>query len=168
MIDQTTSANFLSPFGYRFVLTRAPNLVYTVQAIDIPGIALSVAEINNPFTRIPTSGKIQFGELNVSFKVNESLDNYLEIFDWMIGLGFPSDFSQYNRLKNNTDLDKGISSDIIVSILDSSKNAKIRVDFTDAFPVEIGPLSFDASLPNMQYVTANVRFRYLKHEFTKI
>lgn len=168
MIDQTTSTNFLSPFGYRFVLTRAPNLVYTVQSIEIPGINLSVAEINNPFTKISTSGKIQFGDLNVSFKVNESLDNYLEIYDWMTGLGFPSDFSQYDKLKNNSNQDKGISSDIIVSILDSSKNSKIRVEFTDAFPVAIGPLVFDATLPNMQYVTSSVRFRYLKHQFTKI
>jgi hypothetical protein len=167
-MDQTTNTNFLSPFGYKFVLSRAPNLNYTIQSIDIPGIQLSVAEVNNPFTRIPTSGKIMFGELSVEFKVNESLDNYLEIFNWMIGLGYPSDFRQYDKLKNNQDLDKGISSDIKVLLLDSSKTSTVSVEFTDAFPIQLSPMRFDATLPNMQYVTATATFRYLKHEITKI
>jgi hypothetical protein len=109
-----------------------------------------------------------FGELSVEFKVNESLDNYLEIFNWMIGLGYPSDFRQYDKLKNNQDLDKGISSDIKVLLLDSSKASTVSVEFTDAFPIQLSPMRFDATLTNMQYVTATATFRYLKHEITKI
>ena len=54
------------------------------------GLDLGVATQNNYLTDIPRPGeKITFGDLTLSFLVDEDLSNYLEIQNWMRGIGFP-------------------------------------------------------------------------------
>ena len=94
--DQPTNRNYLSPVGYRFTLKRAPNVEFFVQRVRIPGLTLPVVERPTPFVKIPEPGDhLEFDTLSVTFKINEDLDNYLEIFDWMIALGKPEKFEQY-------------------------------------------------------------------------
>ena len=42
--------------------------------------------------------KVTYQTLDVSFLVDENLNNYKEIHDWIIGLGFPQDHKQFKNL----------------------------------------------------------------------
>ena len=43
--------------------------------------------------------KIQFGDLTIRFLVDEDLSNFMEIQNWIRGLGFPEKLSQFSDLE---------------------------------------------------------------------
>ena len=49
---------------------------------------------------IPVPGdKLCFGDLEITFLVDENLENYREIHGWMYGIGFPKEETIYRLLK---------------------------------------------------------------------
>ena len=61
----------------------------------MPGLDLGVATQATYLTDIPRAGeKLTFGDLTLTFLVDEDLSNYLEIQNWMRGLGFPESLDQ--------------------------------------------------------------------------
>ena len=48
-------------------------------------------------TPIP-GDKISFGDFDLEFIVDEDFENYLEIHNWIRGLGYPKDVGEYQRL----------------------------------------------------------------------
>ena len=49
---------------------------------------------------IPIPGdKLDYDNLNITFLVDENLENYREIHGWLTGLGFPKDHSQFRALQ---------------------------------------------------------------------
>ena len=85
-----TNRNFLSPVGFKFALKRSPAVAFFCNEANIPSMDLGVAEQPTYLKNIPTPGdKIQFGDLNLRFLVDEDLKNYMEIQNWIRGLGFP-------------------------------------------------------------------------------
>ena len=48
---------------------------------------------------IPTPGdKIEFGDLSLRFLVDEDLSNYMEIQNWIRGLGYPEEVQEFRDL----------------------------------------------------------------------
>ena len=84
---KTTNPNFLSPLSFKFILSRTPNLNFDVQTVRLPGMSLSSTDTATPFVTIPNSGKITYSPLTITFRVNEDMSDYLEINNWMEGLG---------------------------------------------------------------------------------
>ena len=147
--------NFLSPLNFSLKLNRAPQMEYAVQRVVVPGLNLSTAITPTPFVSIPHEGSVSADDLVVSFKVGEDLSNYLEIVNWITALGHPDDLAHYENLK----------SDCTVGIFGSNKRPQVSVRFTDAFPVSISPLQLDVTENTVQYVTADVTFKFLRHYF---
>ena len=48
--NQPTNKNFLSPLGFRFILSRTPNIEYFCQAATLPNMVMAEALTANPFT----------------------------------------------------------------------------------------------------------------------
>jgi len=153
----TTNKNLLSPLGVRFVLNRLPNVEYFCQTANLPGITINEVPQTNPFVTIPRPGdKVTYEPLNIRFKVDENMENYIEIHNWIIGLGHPQNFDQYKNLKDN-DL---VFSDASIVILSSNNNPSIRVSFKDLFPLSLSSLLFDVTQTEIQYLEADANFRY--------
>jgi len=113
-----------------------------------------------------------FGDLNLSFLVNEDLDNYYEIYKWLKGLTTPKhqeEFYQYLNTVNEKgrpkDFDKQMS-DARLLILNSNYNAISIVNFFNIFPTSLSTLEFDASATDINYFTAQVNFKYTLYEIT--
>ena len=171
--SQVTNKSFLSPLGFKFVIKKTPNVNYFVQSVSLPSITLNRVDVPNPFIKIPLPGDhLDFGELTLTFKVDEDLKNYLEIYNWMIGMGFPDDFDQYKDVdvirggKNTGNVDRmsggGIYSDATLSILSSAMNVNHNVTFIDAFPTALQELQFLTTDTDVNYLTATVSFTYRK------
>ena len=63
-----------------------------ISFFDGSDLSLGEAVIPTPYKDIPIMGdKITFGNLDVSFIVDEHLENYVSIHNWLIGIGFPKD-----------------------------------------------------------------------------
>jgi hypothetical protein len=51
---------------------------------------------------LPTPGDIiEFGDLSLRFLVDENLENYMEIQNWIRGLGFPENLQQFDDLEKS-------------------------------------------------------------------
>lgn len=172
-ITNTTPANpnFLSPFGFKMNLQRTPNLNFFIQSISLPGVSMGFATTPTPFVPIPQPASLTYGDLTVTFKVSEDLTDYLEIYNWMQDVGLSVGFDAAARLTNSYpigDPNRGFKSDLTISILNSAMKPNIRFRFFDAFPIDLSSIEMDATLTDMNYVTATATFRFMRTEILDI
>lgn len=161
--NQPTNKNFLSPLGYKFVLARAPNIEYFVQRVTLPGVTLPVISSPTPFVKLPIPGDhLDYDTVQITFKVNEDLDNYLELYNWMVALGKPESFSQYTLhdrpYKSMNEQKDTVLSDITLTILSSAMNANVEFKMRDCFPITLSSLDMDSTLTDVQYIEATATF----------
>ena len=165
--------NFLSPIGFKFILSRTPNVDYFCQAASIPNVEIGVREIQTPVKDYSLPGdKMTIGDLNLRFLVNEDLDNYYEIFKWLKGLTNPKHQKNFQKYLASVD-EKGrpeefdkMMSDARLLILNSNYNTISTVNFFNIFPTSLTTLEFDASATDVNYFTADVNFKYTLYEIT--
>ena len=163
--DQPNNVNFLSPLGFNFAIKKLPNTNYFVQSVNVPSVQMGDAIMPTPFVNIPTIGdRISYAEFQVSFKVDEDLRNYIELYDWMVQLGFPEDFSQAKNIYGTgTSVDfriDGPYSDATITVLNSAMRPNLEVLFEDAYPISLSDLQFSATSPSVDYIECQVTFRY--------
>ena len=160
LTNQPTNPSFLSPLGYKMTIKRTPNLNFFIQSVSVPSVTLGTAEVDTPFTKIPFPGtRLTFGNLSVTFKVDEDMKNYLEMFNWMKELGFPDNFAQYQNIASKSLYSgEGVFSDVTLLVLTSAMNPNIEINFLDCFPVDLSELSFDSTAADVEYLTATVTF----------
>ena len=166
---QIKNRNFLSPTGFQFNLARAPKVDIFSNSARIPGITLGEINVGNYLKSVPVPGdQVQFEDLTLSFLVDESLENYLEIHNWIYGLGYPKSVDQFKQIvldRNTGDIDNLKQfSDGTLSILNSNFNPMAYVRFTDMFPISLSTLEFTAQENDYTYFTATVTFKYLLYE----
>ena len=166
---QIKNRNFLSPTGFQFNLARAPKVDFFSNSARIPGITLGEINVGNYLKSVPVPGdQVQFEDLTLSFLVDESLENYLEIHNWIYGLGYPKSVDQFKQIvldRNTGDIDNLKQfSDGTLSILNSNFNPMAYVRFTDMFPISLSTLEFTAQENDYTYFTATVTFKYLLYE----
>lgn len=160
--EVTANKNFLSPLGYKFVITRLPNVDYFCQSISFPTVTLNATSVPNPFQRLPVAGtELTYGNVAVNFKIDEDLTNYKEIYNWMLALGFPESYEQYRALAEKSSVDsQRTRSDASLVILSSSKNPRHEVKFFDIFPVSLTGMKFDSTMNDVAYLEATAEFTY--------
>ena len=114
IVGQIENRNFLAPTGFKFQLNRTPKVTYFGNAVNIPSIDLGVAQYTNYLRDIPLPGdKIEFADLRLRFLVDENLENYMEIQNWMRGLGFPESLKEiYGFQQEKSDLSQPIKSQL--------------------------------------------------------
>lgn len=162
--NQIQNRNFLSSVGFRFLLTRYPKVSFFCNSARIPEINLSVANQPTYLKDIDIPGeKIQYGDLYLKFLIDENLENYMAIHNWITGLGYPESTSQYRNLVTTPEGlrdPKQAFSDGSLLILNSNFRQIADVKFKDLFPVSLSSLDFDATQTDINYFTAEVTFKY--------
>ena len=171
--SQPDNKNFLSPVGFQFSIQKLPHVNYFCQSANIPDITLSQTELTNPFVNLPSPGtKLTFGALDITFRVDEDMKNYREIYDWLIGLGFPDNFEQRSpiaRLKNQGKASVGeIFSDATLLITTASYKTNVSVGFVDAYPVSLSTLAFSLIGTDIDYLEATASFAYRSYNILDI
>ena len=167
---QPDNKNMLSPTGFRFVLNRTPNVNYFTYSVPIPTLTLGEIDTENPNVRLPFPGdKLRYEPLSIRFRVDEDLQNYLEIHNWLVSLGYPEDIlnqTAYARGAYNTG--GQVYSDASLLVLTSNMNVNLRINFKNLFPISLTELNFDASLTDIEYLEATATFRYSTYEIERV
>ena len=175
--SQIENRNFLSPTGFKFNLKRSPGVAFFCNQANIPDLNLGVTEQPTYLRDIPTPGdKLDFGDLNLRFLVDEDLTNFMEIQNWLRGLGYPETVQEFRDLEKSGTIPirdyvqsgQDIYSDGTLQILSSNLNAKFNVKFRDLFPTSLTTLTFDATDTDIEYFTADVTFKYTLYELTTV
>lgn len=165
--NQIENRNFLSPTGFKFVLSKYPKIDFFSNEASIPGINLGVAIQSNYLKNIPIPGeKLSYDDFTLKFIVDEKLENYLAVHNWMRGFGFPENFKEYQDLLNQETINPGKQtassgeSDGSLIIYNSNFNPIVNVNFIGLFPIALSTVNFDATVQDINYVTAEVTFNY--------
>ena len=174
--SQIENRNFLAPTGFKFTLKRSPGVAFFCNQANIPDLNLGIAIQPNYLRDIPTPGdKVEFGDLNLRFLVDESLENFMEVQKWIRGLGYPEDVQEFRDLEksglvqgNYANDRQNVYSDGTLQILNSNLVAQFNVFFTDLFPYALTTLTFDATDTDIQYFTADVSFKYTSYKITDL
>ena len=99
---QPTTLDYASPTQFRLVINQLPKVQFFTTAANLPGINLGEAVFPTPLRQIPIQGDdITFENLSISFLVDENLENYKELHDWLIGIGFPQSRKQFKDFRSN-------------------------------------------------------------------
>ena len=191
VIDREPSKlDYASPIQFRFKMTKLPNVEFFVQTANIPGISLGSTTLETPLKDIAGVGdKVTYQSLDVTFLVDENLNNYKEIHDWITGLGFPQDHKQFKTLLGTSadrfpgttssttatgtsipqPLDEGgIYSDATLTVLNNKNIAKTEIRFQNVFPVTLGGLSYDIKANDVDYLTVQASFNYMYYDIVQI
>tara|TARA_B100000927_G_scaffold291494_1_gene293999 strand:- start:8300 stop:8872 length:573 start_codon:yes stop_codon:yes gene_type:complete len=166
---QIKNRNFLSPSGFQFNLAKAPKVDFFSNSTRIPGIQLGNIDVGNYLKVVPVPGdQIQFEDLTLQFLVDENLENYLEIHNWIYALGYPKSVDQFITLakdRETSEIDNLKQfSDGTLTVLNSNFNPMAYVKFSDMFPISLSTLEFTAGDSDYSYFTATVTFKYLIYE----
>ena len=163
-----SNRNFLAPTGFKFSLKRCPSAAFFCNQANIPSLDLGIAQQTSYLKDLDIPGdKIVFGDLNLRFLVDEDLFNYMEIQNWIRGLGYPEKLSQLKDLAEDGKIKsrfgqagENIYSDATLQILSNNLVPKFQVMFKDVFPYSLSTISFDATDTDIEYFTAEVSFKY--------
>jgi hypothetical protein len=191
VIDRAPSKfDYASPIQFRFKMTKLPTVEFFVQTANIPGITLGDTTMPTPLKEISMPGdKLTYQTLEVSFLVDENLNNYKEIHDWMTGIGFPEDHKQFadvlatgsDRFSRSTAStaavgsgkpaplsEGGIYSDATLIVLNNKNIAKTEIRFQNVYPTSLGSLSYDIKASDVDYLRVQASFNYMYYDIVQI
>jgi hypothetical protein len=163
-----TNRNFFSPIQAEFTVRKLPNVNFFCQRVNIPGLSGRSVNQPTPFSNIRLSGDhLDYHELEVTFKIDENLTNYLEVSEWIIRNNYPNDYEQYRRHKSNMVWDQEkVTSDGSVIFLNSKSIPKLECVVQNLFPVALSDIVVDTTLQDVDYLTATVRFAYTTYSIS--
>ena len=186
---QPTKLDYASPTQFKFSIIKLPKVEYFCTAVNVPGITLGgTMSQPSPLKDIPIPGeKLTYEPLQMTFLVDENLENFQEIHGWLVGLGFPRDHSEFRDLvssgndrfpaKNQSisnEIGKvkygspnvgGTYSDATLTILSSKNNSELEVRFRNMFPTGLTGLQYNQQAADVDYLTATVSFEYEIYDF---
>ena len=176
---QPDKLDYASPTQFRFGIHQLPKVEFFVTAVNIPGISLGTAIMSTPYKDIPLPGeKLEYGNLSIEFLVDEYLENYISLHNWMTGLGFPQDREQFKTYRDvtsntpatptNTTPDRAMYSDAFIMILSNKNNPILEINFEDIFPVSIGDLDYSQDATDVEYIKVTAEFAYKIYTMTAL
>lgn len=154
--------NFLSPIEFRFVIERLPYVTFFTQSLTLPGLNAQPVETATPFKKIyHTPDTLTYDEFSVNFRVNENMDNYLEIKNWLTAITFPESYAQYRDINSS---EQSLYSDATVILMSNGRNPNMKYKFKDIFPIALSGIDMDTTTGDIEYVTSTATFQIASYE----
>ena len=153
--EQPSNRNFLNPIGYLLKLEKFEGVDFFCQTANVPDVSMPTTEVASPFRNLPIipGGGVTFGDFSVRFIVDEDLVNYNAVHTWIRDVG---NADQMARTTPEAD----ILTNGQLHIVTSQYNPAFIVEFRDIFPVSLSGLQFDATMTDVEYITAEVVFKH--------
>jgi len=167
---QIQNRNFLSGVAFKFNLGKFPKVDFFSNSARIPELNLELTRQPSYLKNIDVPGeRLTYGDLTLRFLVDENMENYISVYNWLKGLGFPESTEEYaNLIKDKEGIrdPKQAFCDGTLRILNSNYREVAKVKFTDLFPTSLTSLDFDATNTDIQYFTAEATFKYTIYNLT--
>ena len=161
---QIQNRNFLSGVAFKFNLAKFPKVDFFSNSAIIPVLNLELAQQASYLKNIAVPGeRLTYGDFTLRFLVDENMENYKSVYDWLTGLGFPETTKEFADIIKDSDGQrdpKEAFCDGTLRILNSNYREVAKVKFSDLFPVSLTSLDFDATNTDVQYFTAEATFKY--------
>ncbi len=165
--------SYLAPTQFELLVKKLPNTKYFATGVNIP--AVSIGESIQP-TRLGANikvpgDKIQFGEITITFIVDENMENWTELYNWMEGITGSTDTEKYRLLVGANKRDgqpydysedgDQLYSDMTIVVTTAANNPNRYVRIQDAYPSSLGEITMDTTVSGgITYVTCTASFQF--------
>ena len=160
---QPSNINQLNIVSFEVNFSRLPNVEYFCQRVNIPAVILGEAFQPMPFMNLPVEGDtLSFESMNLSFILDEDMQNYTEIYSWLTALGFPRDYEQFKTLKPASEASEYASmfSDMDIMLQTNKSNPNYKITFNDVFPTSLSSVQFDTSVSALEPIVVDATFNF--------
>jgi len=181
---QPDKLDYASPTQFRFGIHQLPKVEFFTIGANLPGISAGVTTVSTPYKDIPMMGDIlAYENLSITFIVDEYLENYTSLHNWMTGYGFPKSREQFSTFRDETSNtpatpkaktsaetikratpDKAMYADAFILMLSNKNNPIIEIAFQNVFPISLGALDFTQTATDVEYITTTAEFAYQIYE----
>lgn len=167
------NTNYLQPTKFTLTFSRMPTVTYFCQEINLPGVSTGQAPINFPGQQVYAPGnQLKYNDLNVVFTINEDMQSWKEVYNWLLSFASPLGTDQRNLLTQEQNSggikNKEYYSDATLTILSALNNPVVRINFINIFPISLSDLQFDTKLSADTILTASSTFVYERFEFLPV
>jgi hypothetical protein len=150
-----STPNYLSPTSFRVVIPRLPKITHFIQTVSIPSININSMDVGFagfPRTSIPSALDIS-DQIVVNFTIDENMDNWKEIYDWM------------TAITPNSENEGGVTaadlySEIIVLIYSNAKKLKKKFTFSRCYPTSLMSFEFNSGMTEIDPMMVSCNFAY--------
>ncbi len=192
--SQPTVLDYASQTQWRLAFNRVPKTTWFCTTANVPGITLGEAQYATPMSDMFIAGdKLTFETLNITFIVDEELQNYRELWEWITGIGSPVKHTQWSDvlskgdgltttfsaigtddqldsrtasvMQGGTSTESNLYSDSTLIVYNSKNIPKVEVKFKNMFPTSLSSLEYSQESSDVEYFKASASFRYLYYEF---
>ena len=184
---QPDKLDYASPTQFKFGIHQLPKVEFFTVSANVPSISADTVIHPTPFKDIPIVGeKLTYENLSITFQIDEYLENYISLHNWMKGIGFPTDREEFRTFRDvtsntpasgktpPTDLvgkavpDRALYSDAYLMILSNKNNPIVEVNFQNIFPISLSALEFTQTVTDIEYMTATAEFAYQIYEINTL
>ena len=181
--------DYSDPTKFKFQMVKLPTLEFNTVAAQIPDVSLTEMVQPTRLQQLKLPGNdMTFGDLTITFLVDEDLENYRKVHDWMAALAqVDSDTKFQELLSTGQDRmplsqsrgvqgepgksgpatpDGAIFSDAKLLTLTSRNIPKVEVTFIDCYPKALSAIELNQNATDVEYITAQVTFGYKYHEYS--
>ena len=191
--SQPTVLDYASQTQWRLAFNRVPKTTWFCTTANVPGITLGEAQYATPMSDMFIAGdKLTFETLNITFIVDEELQNYRELWEWITGIGSPVKHTQWSDvlskgdgltttfsaigtddqldsrtasvMQGGTSTESNLYSDSTLIVYNSKNIPKVEVKFKNMFPTSLSSLEYSQESSDVEYFKASASFRYLYYE----
>ena len=186
---QPDKLDYLSPTQFKFNIHQLPKVEFFTTAANVPAINLGEAIFPTPYKEIPVMGDtLTYDNLSITFIVDEYLENYISLHEWMTAIGFPKSRAQFSSFRSNVasspiatqgtsddigDVQpstsaRGMYGDAILTMLTNKNNPVVEVRFEDIYPVALGALDMTQTATDVEYISVSADFSYKIYEIVTL
>ena len=102
----TINKSILNKNNFRLLIDKIPTVEYYVKTVNIPGLSFSetIQPAGIGLDAFFPGDKVAFDTLDVTFLVDEDLENFKEVYDWMdsiVPVHNPEDYKNFTNTINN-------------------------------------------------------------------
>lgn len=173
------STDLMQSTKFRVTFDYLPGMNFFCQSANLPGVSLTEVPVPTPFVDFFVPGeKIVYDTLNITFLIDEQLYAWTEIHDWVRGLTFPENFSEYFDLQKRGTIQTAKFTPIqkikpqygqaVLSVYTNKNNPKFRVRFFDVFPTSLSSIIFNTQDTSENIAVADATFRFSYYQYERI
>ena len=158
---QPTSTNYLYQTFYKFQMRRLPKVNYFMQKVSLPNFA-SGGPIEQPTRFVPVkhpNKNVTFDNLSIEFLVDENLENWRELYDWMRTIYLVDDYKKFEP-EISTHFTEGS-----ILLLNSAMNVNKEIRFHNLLPISLSGIEFDSTDTDLSPRIATATFAFDFYEF---
>ena len=182
---EPTTFDYSQSNQFKVYIPIFPKTEWFVIGCNVPGVTMGQGVVPTPLVDYPIVGeKLTYDQFSMTFIVDEKLQNFMEIHNWLVNMAPPQNQNQFisrtsdyvlptgqntkfypadnddSQTSTGSTSDRQLYCDITLFILSSKNNPVATIVMRDAFPTSISSLDYSQQDTDTNYVQCNVSFAY--------